>query len=84
MCCKAVEACVSWASWALSQHLITPGDLHHVTPSSTKSTKLQRSSAEAHAAIKGVATAQDRYSMSNACPDTLAMLLLDCIVLLGT
>ena len=59
MWCKAVEACLSWTSWALSQHLITPGDLHHVTPSSTKPTKALRSSAEDPAATKGGAIAQD-------------------------
>ncbi|DBA87792.1 TPA: hypothetical protein ACH3X1_004789 [Trebouxia sp. C0004] len=43
---QAVEASVSWASWALKQQILTPSQLHQSTPSSTKSSKATTGSAD--------------------------------------
>ncbi|KAL3135934.1 hypothetical protein ABBQ32_006979 [Trebouxia sp. C0010 RCD-2024] len=43
---QAVEACVAWASWALSQRLIIPRDLHPPMPPNTEPRKARSTSAE--------------------------------------
>ena len=53
---QAVEACLSWASWALDQGLITTSELHLAAPSGTKPTTPQSTSTEGHT------TAPDQFS----------------------
>ena len=61
-CCKAVEACVAWASWALSHRLITPSDLHPTMAPNTEPRKARSSSAEEHSGTEGVCSVlSDRH-----------------------
>lgn len=53
---QAVEASVSWASWALDQGLITASELHPAPPSSTKPMTAQSASTEAHTTAAGEPT----------------------------